>query len=280
MQSAQRKANVVAGLNSKIPVNVIRCYQGHCRTSEHDLIGEEPLLIRIEDRPYSVVMRTPGEEIFHAAGFCLAEGIVDRIEDFASIGYCEDMDPNVVDIRLQPTRREQISSLLERRGFISQTSCGICGKEMIEEVCQYLPPIMDKTQIGLDAAIHAIERLHRVQQWYKKTRGSHGAMLLDLELHTLSIAEDVGRHNALDKAIGMLLMKKKLADACIGVLSSRISYEMVQKAARARLSILLSASRPTAMAVQLGKIVNMTLACAARKSELIIFCGEDRIMRK
>ncbi len=280
MQTAQKKMNDVSGLNSKIPVNVIRCYQGHCRTSQHDLIGEEPLLIRIEHRPYSVVMRTPGEEIVHAAGFCLAEGIVDRIEDFASIGYCEDMDPNVVDIRLQPTRREQISSVLDRRSFISQTSCGICGKEMIEEVCQSLTPIMDNTQINLGAAIQAIEHLHRVQQWYKKTRGSHGAMLLDLQLYPLSIAEDVGRHNALDKAIGMLLMKKKLTDARIGVLSSRISYEMVQKAARARLPILLSASRPTAMAVQLGKILNMTLACAARKSELIIFCGENRILRK
>ncbi|MFC1533552.1 formate dehydrogenase accessory sulfurtransferase FdhD [Thermodesulfobacteriota bacterium] len=280
MGSTQTNSDIIPNPNSNETFNVIRCHKGSCRACGHDLVGEEPLLIRIDGKPYSTVMRTPGEEIFHAAGFCLTEGIVDDADHFVTIGYCEDMDRNVVDISLQPTRREQVSSLLERRGFISQTSCGICGKELIEEMCQFLMPITDKTTIGIDEAIQTIDQLPHIQRLYKSTRGSHAVMLLDSQLKILSVAEDVGRHNAFDKAIGKLLMDKQLTNASIGVLSSRISYEMIQKAARARLSILLSASRPTALAVSLGKSLNITLACAARESELIIFCGEERIKRK
>ena len=103
MQTAQTKTDIITNANNE-PFTVVKCHNEDCITYEHDLIGEEPLLIRIEDQPYSVVMRTPGEEIFHAAGFCLAEGIVDNVDDFVTIGFCEDMDPNVVDVKLQPER--------------------------------------------------------------------------------------------------------------------------------------------------------------------------------
>jgi FdhD protein len=279
METPLEKPGITANTSSNESVDAIRCYKGSCLTREHSLLGEEPFLIRIEDHPYSVVMRTPGEEVPHAAGFCLAEGLVDDMDDFATIGFCEDMDPNVVDIRLQPSRRKKVSSLLERRGFISQTSCGICGKEIIEDICQYSDPVSDNTLIGLDEALRNIEKLSDLQPLRKITRSSHAVMLLDSELENLSVAEDVGRHNAFDKAIGKLFIARRLKNVKIAVLSSRISYEMIQKAVRARIPILLSASRPTALAVNLGKSLNMTLACTARESELIIFCGEERIRR-
>jgi FdhD protein len=118
--------------------HVLRCEGGVCQTGSHELIGEEPLLIRIDEKPYSVVMRTPGEELFHASGFCLGEGIADSPDDFLTIGYCKDLDPNVIDVRLKPERREKVQELLERRGFVSQTSCGICGKEMVKDLYQIL----------------------------------------------------------------------------------------------------------------------------------------------
>ena len=118
-------------MNSTKSQHVFLCEDEIRHPYEQELIGEEPLLIRIEGQPYSVVMRTPGEEISHVAGFCLAEGLVDEVEDFATIGYCEQMDPNVVTVTLQPKRRKRVADLLKRRGFISQTSCGICGKEII-----------------------------------------------------------------------------------------------------------------------------------------------------
>jgi FdhD protein len=103
-------------------------------------------------------------------------------------------------------------------------------------------------------------------------------MLVDRRLKIVSFAEDVGRHNALDKAIGKAFVARKLSEAVILILSSRISYEMVQKAARARLPIVIGLSRPTALAAEMGRALNMTLACTARQSELIIVCGEDRLI--
>ena len=258
---------------------VIRCERGVCRSSSHELIGEEPLLIRIDGKPYSVVMRTPGEELFHAAGFCLGEGIVDSSDDFMLIGYCKDLDPNVVDIRLKPERREKIHELLERRGFVSQTSCGICGKEMIKDLCQILTPAEDGFKVEINRIFECLNKLSKNQNYYQTTRGSHAAMIFDNQLEMISFAEDVGRHNALDKAIGKVFMNGKLPDATILILSSRISYELVQKAARARLPIVISKSRPTALAAEMGRALNMTLACSPKGSELIIVSGENRILR-
>jgi len=225
-------------------------------------------------------MRTPGEEIFHAAGFCLSEGLVDRPDDLATVGYCHQMDSNVVDIRLHPERVKKVFSLLQRRGFISQTSCGICGKELLEDLSQILSPIIDENRIHVREAIASVDKLVQGQNLYKMTRGSHAAMLMDSQLKVLSLAEDVGRHNALDKAIGKAFMSQQLENAQLAVLSSRISYELVQKAGRAGLSILLSMSRPTALAVELGEKLNMSLACTGDKAELLVFCGNERFIRE
>lgn len=253
--------------------------KGHtCRTYEQELIGEEPLLIRVECEPYSVVMRTPGEEIFHVAGFCLTEGLVDRRSDFATIDYCDEVDSNVATVKLRPARRKKVSTLLERRGFISQTSCGICGKEMIKDLFQILTPIRDETRINISSAIGCVEKLVQCQYLYEETRASHAALLFDSQINVMAIGEDVGRHNALDKVIGKLLMSGELAKARLAVLSSRISYELVQKAARAHLPILISMSRPTALAVELGQNLNITLACTDKESGLLVFCGEERLV--
>ena len=103
-------------------------------------------------------------------------------------------------------------------------------------------------------------------------------MIFDNQLEMISFAEDVGRHNALDKAIGKVFISRKLPEATLVVLSSRISYELVQKAARAGLPVMISKSRPTALAAEMGKALNMTLACTDKESELIFVCGENRIV--
>ncbi len=266
-----------AGQNTEF-YQVLRCKQQECREDSLEFIGEEPLLIRIDDKPYSVVMRTPGQELFHAAGFCLGEGIAESVNDFTTIGYCKDLDPNVIDVRLKPERREKIHDILERRSFISQTSCGICGKQMMEDLNLLLTPAEDGFKIELDRVFKCTGELSGKQKYYPRTRGSHAAMIFNNEMKITSFAEDVGRHNALDKAIGCAFMEKTLDAARVLVLSSRISYELVQKAARAHLQVMVSKSRPTALAVEMGKSLNMTLVCAFGRSELIVVCGEERII--
>jgi FdhD protein len=257
---------------------VVRCKKGVCRSGFHELIGEEPLLIRIDENPYAVVMRTPGEEIFHAAGFCLGEGLADSPDDFLTIGFCKDLDPNVIDIKLKPERREKIKDIIARRSFVSQTSCGLCGKELVKDLFQVLTPAENGFRVDVNRLFDCIGRLSENQKYYQRTRGSHAAIIFNRQLEMISFAEDVGRHNALDKAIGKVFLGGKLPEAVILILSSRISYELVQKAARARLPIMISMSRPTALAAEMGRALNMTMACVGKESELILVCGESRIV--
>lgn len=271
-------SNRQSGMDTSKSFEITRLKDGVVVKDKHDLICEEPLLIRIEGKPYSVIMRTPGDETFHAAGFCLAEGIVDDYTDFNTVGFCADMDSNVVEVTLRPERLKKVSSLLDRQGFVSQTSCGICGKGIIDEISQILKPGDIKKKITPDEIRIASKKLVDTQQFYKKTRGSHAIVILDNDLEVMSIGEDVGRHNALDKAIGRVFMGRKLQDAYMAILTSRISFEMIQKANRAGIFFMLSRSRPTALAVELGRSLNMTLVCISDDTDILVFSGQDRII--
>jgi FdhD protein len=221
-------------------------------------------------------MRTPGNEVEHVAGFCLVEGLVDHPDDIASLGFCTEEGTNVATVILRQERTEMVSDLLERKGFISQTSCGICGKEVVKDLQQILRPLDHTIKIPVSGILECAKNLGEHQDLYKKTNSAHASMIFDSELNPLAFAEDVGRHNALDKAIGKVFMNQRLPDAVFGLMSSRLSYELVQKAARAKLQILVGISRPTALAVELAQSINMTIACAKNK-DLMVFCGEERL---
>lgn len=256
---------------------IIHWDNGSRSARKQNLLREEPLSIRIQGNPYAVVMRTPGFETQHVAGFCLAEGIVDAPEDIANISFCEGEDTNVVTVTLKSSRRDKISEILDRREFISQTSCGLCGKEIVKDLYQIIRPITDNTPLEIQKAVDCLENISSFQPLRKKTRAAHAAVLYDSNYNLLAAAEDVGRHNALDKVVGTLFMNHKLKDAAFLTLSSRISYELVQKSARARIPIILAISRPTSLAVELASRLNMTLASPDDESGLLIFCGEERL---
>ena len=234
-----------------------------------NIIIEEPLSIRVNGNPYAVILRTPGDEVEHAAGFCLAEGLVDTPDDFISISFCEDNDnTNLVDVAIREKKKSLISNILEQSPSVDQTSieqtnCEFCGKREV---------LINKAK-----ALSCLEDLSKYQPLRVKTRACHAAALCNEDFEFLSVAEDVGRHNALDKAVGKLFLKKMLDDAAILILSSRISYELVQKAARAKISVILAVSRPTSLAVKLALRLNITLACFAPGSGLYIFTHEYRL---
>jgi FdhD protein len=240
-------------------------------------IAEEPLSIRVQGRPYAVVMRTPGEEKAHVAGFCLGEGIVDRTDEIAGIAFCDGSDTNVVTVTLTARRREQIAGHLDRRTYISQTSCGICGKSIVEDLVQSLKPVADGTPLDGNGALDCLLRLNNHQPLRDKTRAAHGAAVYGGGLDLLSAAEDVGRHNALDKAVGRLFLDGRLDQARLLTLSSRISYELVQKSARARIPVILAISRPTALAIDLADALNITLASLGKRGGLMVYCKPQRL---
>ncbi|UCD83081.1 MAG: formate dehydrogenase accessory sulfurtransferase FdhD [Desulfobacterales bacterium] len=248
------------------------------RTSEKDLLGEEPLSIRIQGNPYSVVMRTPGDEIELVAGFCLTEGIIDTPDDYISLAFCDGEDTNTVAVTLVSSRRNLISDILDRRGFISQSSCGLCGKEIVQDLFQKIKPLEDNSRIDMNSALACLEKISQHQPLRRQTRAAHAAVLYNSDFELLAAAEDVGRHNALDKAIGKVFLDRKLEKIALLTLSSRISYELVQKSARARIPIILAISRPTALAVQLAAELNITLATLADGPGLYVFSAAQRLL--
>lgn len=244
---------------------------GQERSESMVFIGEEPLSIRVQGSPYAVVMRTPGEEKAHVAGFCLGEGIVDNPGDITNIAFCDGEDTNVVTVTLTAARRKQIADHLDRRTYISQTSCGICGKSIVDDLVQALSPVADGEPLNGKGALDRLLHLGDYQPLRDKTRAAHGAAIYDHVFNQLSVAEDVGRHNALDKAIGCLFIDGRLPQARLLTLSSRISYELVQKAARARIPVILAISRPTALAVELATALNITLASLGKDDSLMVY---------
>lgn len=241
-----------------------------------ELLGEEPLSIRVEGKPYAVVMRTPGEEIAHVAGFCLGEGIIDTPADYTSIAYCDADSTNVVTVTLTSSRRKGIARILERRNYISQTSCGLCGKELVQDLYQEIRPVPAGPAIGIATALAGLAAMSVHQPLRGRTHASHAAALWDAQGKLISVAEDIGRHNALDKAIGKAFLDGRLTKTTLLVMTSRVSYELVQKAARARIPVILSVSRPTGLAVELASRLNMGLVCLAPKEGVYVFCGQER----
>ncbi len=244
---------------------------------DETLAVEEPLEIEVEGRPYAVLMRTPGDEVALAAGFSLAEGLIDSVQDLGSIGHCKEMTRARVSVRLTETRRERVADLLQRRGFLSRSSCGICGKEIIEDIVQRLRPIERAGTIAAERLLALQHDMLEAQELFRQTGCTHAGALFDESGGMISLGEDVGRHNALDKAVGKALLGGQLGATFLAIVSSRASFEMVQKAARAGLPVMASVSAATQMAVQLAHRAGLTLVGFLRENGFTIYSHGSRI---
>jgi FdhD protein len=255
---------------------VWRLTEDGLRPSEATMIVEEPLEIVVDGSHYAVVMRTPGDDAALAAGFCLAEGIIDGAGELGSIQTCEIENRNQVSV----TRVGRRASTGPPRRAVPQTissSCGICGREMIDDIAQRLPQIPEGPHTSLEELLELGRRLQEAQQYFRPTGATHAAALFDDGRDMIAFAEDIGRHSALDKAIGNLLLSDRLGEASAAVLSGRCSFEMVQKAARAAIPIVASVSAPTALAVELGRRAGLTLVGFLRDESLTVYLNAGRI---
>jgi len=255
---------------------VWRLSDGILQRGEGMVIVEEPLEILVDGSPYSVIMRTPGDDIHLAAGFCLAEGLIDTARDIGSIQSCEAEDPNRVAVtRAGERAREETPPRPVPR--IIASSCGLCGRELIEDVAKRLPEIETDYRVSANDLLALGRRLQQEQQYFRPTGGTHAAGLFDAVGDLLSSAEDVGRHNALDKAIGRLLVAGRLEEARVAVLSGRCSFEMAQKVARAGIPVAASVSAPTALAIELAQRAGLTMVGFLRESTLTVYVDQGRI---
>jgi FdhD protein len=248
----------------------VRVIGMHARVDRDDgvtdeIAVEEPLEIRVDGEPLLVTMRTPGHDEELAAGFLRGEGLV-----VAAPAFHPSLDANVVDV-VGPL----VSDPGERR-FYTTSSCGVCGKGALEEVAVHAPPAGPGPQVARELLAVLPERL--VQPEFARTGGLHATGLFTAAGDLVLVREDVGRHNAMDKVLGRVLLdgEPSLADHVLCV-SGRLSFELVQKAAVAGCPILVGVGAPTSLAVSLAADRGLTLAGFARAGTVNVYTGAGRI---
>jgi FdhD protein len=262
----------------------IAAFEAGALSSRPDrVVTEEPLEIRLAGEALAVVMRTPGHDLELTAGFLLAEQIIVDGDDLGTIRHCQTGDDategNVVDVRLTPTRASQAAALLAtrkaERSTVTSASCGVCGKMTIESLGASCPAF-DKAPVLNPLSILPLpDRLRAAQKIFDATGGLHGAGIFDAAGELLVAREDVGRHNAVDKCIGALLLTERLPikNATL-VVSGRTSFEIIQKALIARVQTVVAVSAPSSLAVELAKSSNMALVGFTRGQSLNVYAGE------
>jgi FdhD protein len=240
-------------------------------TTEDLLVVEEPLEIRIGDKPLSVTMRTPGDDFDLAAGFLLTESIIRDREDIASIRHWG--SPNVVRVSLRDGLSIDLQKL--QRHFYATSSCGVCGKTSIEALRMNLTAIESDARVSATLLATLPDALRGAQQTFAATGGIHGAAAFTSEGALLRVREDVGRHNAVDKVIGSLFRDGTHAEVL--VVSSRAGFEIVQKCVAARIPILATVGAPSSLAVELAREFGVTLAGFVRDGRFNLYAREERI---
>lgn len=223
------------------------------------VVVEEPMSIRLDDTLVATTMRTPGHDFELAVGFCFTEGLLGGAP-VTGVRYCVDPgvrnDFNVVTIETEG----RAPTPTPRLGNVS-SSCGWCGSELLDDLCSRLQPLTDTASIGVDVLRRVPAEVAAGQQLFESTGAAHGAAAFDEEGRVLLVREDVGRHNAVDKVIGCLLLDGQLPAGIWGLfVSGRASVEMVQKAWAAGFGTLLAVSAPTALAVRTAERAGITLA--------------------
>ena len=251
---------------------------------------EEPLEIRIAGDPLAVTMRTPGHDRELALGFLFAEGIIRSARDIGSLAHCgrpgEEGFENTLDVRAAPgVVLATEPGELQRRGTLTTSACGVCGRRSIDDLlARCTPPAGTRPSPSLTLLRGSVERLRTQQPSFERTGAMHAAAVLDAQGQVLAAHEDVGRHNAVDKVIGALLLQAvtspvgtdPLDAACVLVVSGRISFELVQKACVAGIPALCGISGPTSLAIDLAERCHIALAGFVRDGALNLYSSAAR----
>ena len=267
---------IVAAMGSS-NVQALHAQDGRLRPVRDALVEEGALQIRVDGAPFSMTMRTPGQDTDLAVGLLHGEGELfswDEVEsarEMAGEGC-----PDAIEIirKLAPGRAAKPA---ERR-LVSNASCGVCGKVSADDLA--VPALRpDGIDARLDLALIPVleNRMRAAQALFQNTGGSHAAALFDRDGRLLVIREDVGRHNAVDKAIGHLLRERALGKASILFISGRVSYEIVSKAAKANLPFLLAVSAPSTLAVELCRDAGITLLAFCRGGKATVYSHPERV---
>lgn len=248
---------------------------GKFETCDDFVAAEQPLQIKVNQKPISITMRSPGDDVALALGFLLTEGLIASYPEIVDVIQEDENSVNVM------TETDSSITLHKpTRNFLSNSSCGVCGKITIDDIktkSRYMP-ITHHLMVKAVTLLTLQEQLLNVQQSFEMTGGIHACALFSLDSEYLYHSEDVGRHNALDKLIGHALMADRLPlDRHILLLSGRASFELLQKASMAGIPIVVAVGAPSSLAIELALENEMTLVGFLKKTGFNVYSGSHRI---
>ena len=277
------------------PVNIIKSSRESFEEKSDLVVVEEPLEIRLgygginsrEQRSVSVTMRTPTNDFELALGFLYSEGIIMSYSQVLSIKHCVDLGnqvtENIVRVELKPDVAVNLQLL--QRNFYATSSCGVCGKASIEAIENMFCNLTNQKtkanslKISVDFVFSLPKILAKHQKVFEYTGGLHAAALFDSAGNIIILREDIGRHNALDKIIGNAMTQDLLPlNNTILLMSSRASFELIQKAIMANISIIVTMGAPSSLAIQTAEQFGITLIGFLRNETFNIYTGKDRII--
>lgn len=277
---------------------VLRFSEAGAAEPEEDAVAvEEPLDIRVSGDTVAITMRTPGQDRELAVGFLFSEGIIRSLDDLGGVTYCgrpgEEGWGNIIEVTPAPglvLDVERVSSA--RRGTLTTAACGVCGRRSVDDLMAVCSPIPPGPVLAAQVVAHATERLRDVQRNFERTGGVHAAAALDATGALITAAEDVGRHNAVDKVVGALVLGGAVHSSrasvssmaprsertpVVLVVSGRASFEIIQKAAVARIPVVASVSAASSLAIDLAERSGVTLATFVRGGRFNVYTHPARL---
>jgi FdhD protein len=258
--------------------SAIRYSDGRPMDSDEELTWEDALQLKINGKPYTVTMRTPGNDTVLAAGLLLSEGIISSPNDILSIREVPAPGRELtLSVEIEVIDEIILNKNIFNRSIASTASCGVCGKADICDLVVPVPLVATSKKLRTDLIPEMLTKMREHQATFERSGGSHAACIFTVNGDVLSVQEDIGRHNAVDKVIGELFLKNALHEADVLLISGRVSYEIVAKCTQAKVPFLLAVSAPSSLAVEHCKKSGITLIGFCRDRRFTVYSHSENV---
>lgn len=255
--------------------HVSRWLNGITRLVTDDVAEETPVALVYNGVSHAVMLATPASLEQFGLGFSLAEGILQRPEELYDMEIVQ--QANGIELQMHISQQRFAALKQIRRNLAGRTGCGLCGAESLQQVMRQPPPVGRGVRISPETLHLAFEKLPPLQQLQAITGAAHAVAWVLVDGSIAHLEEDIGRHNALDKLIGTMAQNKTSYDAGFAIITSRASYEMVQKSAVMGITCLVAISAPTGLAIELANQAGITLIGFTRNNSHVVYTHPYRI---
>lgn len=268
-------AQLGTGSDTLKQVSVLRCREGQLTISQDVLAVEVPVALEYNGISHVVMLASPADLGDFALGFSLTEGIIANPAEFYGCEVEPQADGRLVHIEIASERFVKLKE--RRRNMTGRTGCGLCGTEALDQVTRWIDPVTHRHPVAAAAMSAGMRAMHALQPLQQQSGATHAAAWMSESGEVVCVREDVGRHNALDKLIGALAEEKVDFTRGTVLITSRASYEMVQKAAIMGVGAIAAISAPTSFAVQLAEQAGVTLVGFMRDASYVVYAHPERL---